>query len=776
MRSKIKEINTRLQEIVTQKNDLQLRDYVEGRTKTRVRSRVPATSLVNKDHMYGRDEDKKAIVDLLLSGELSNTRLGLCFSVIPILGMGGLGKTTLAQLVYNDDNVSRYFDLKAWVCISEDFDIARVTKEILQDITYETCNDNDLNLLQRKLKEQLSGKKFLLILDDVWNENNDDWSELCKPFEFGAQGSKIIVTTRNDGVSSTMGVTRPYKLKELSNDACLTVFTQNAFGSTNFSAHPELEEIGQKILKRCNGSPLAAKVLGGLLCTTHNRDEWELVLNSKIWDIPEGKSNIFPALKLSYQYLPSHLKRLENVLDAEDARRANLNGKKNLDELAMKWESADDDLQDAKVAIDVLDMLCPWTTVKELSIDGYVGVKFPTWLGHSSFSNMVHLRIERCRKCTSLPAIGQLPSLKDLVIIGMTKVQSIGPEFYGESGLKPFQSLETLRFEDMQEWKDWIPCGDEYEEFSRLLASKKLDRGVHAWEYATIKECNSLTFISRGQLPSTLKRLKIRNCENLQLVVDKGEAPSSSLLMNEENLNTSLLERLEIWDCPSLKCLSSRGDLPATLKILKILRCSKLTSLSSSSQLPTALKHLSVNSCPKLESVADKLHNNVSLECLEIWNCEKLKSLPEGLHKLCHLNMITIHECSSLVSFPDGGLLPTSLRKLQMGYCEKLEALPNPIHNFTNLTSLELRGVNICKQVFEWGLHRLTSLTSLYIIDGFWDWQSFPSEEEDGKMMMMLPTSSHLLGNLGTSKYSIPILQGLSKPLCSSTFVDLELP
>jgi hypothetical protein len=86
------------------------------------------------------------------------------------------------------------------------------------------------------------------------------------------------------------------------------------------------------------------------------------------------------------------ISRLENVLDAEDARRANLNGKKNLDALVMKWEYANDDLQDARVAIDVLDVLRPWTTVKELSIDGYVGVKFPTWLGHSSFSNMVHLR------------------------------------------------------------------------------------------------------------------------------------------------------------------------------------------------------------------------------------------------------------------------------------------------------------------------------------------------------------------------------------------------
>ena len=89
------------------------------------------------------------------------------------------------------------------------------------------------------------------------------------------------------------------------------------------------------------------------------------------------------------------ISRLENVLDAEDARRANLNEEKNLDVLVIEWGSMiDDDIHDARVAIDVLDMLRPSKTVKELSSNGYVGEKFPTWLGDPSFSNMVDLRID----------------------------------------------------------------------------------------------------------------------------------------------------------------------------------------------------------------------------------------------------------------------------------------------------------------------------------------------------------------------------------------------
>ena len=176
-----------------------------------------------------------------------------------------------------------------------------------------------------------------------------------------------------------------------------------------------------------------------------------------------------------------------------------------------------------------------------------------------------------------------------------------------------------------------------------------------------------------------------------------------------------------------------------------------------------ALKYPKVYNCPKLELLADKLHNNASLEYLKISNCEEIKFLPEGLHKLCHLNEIHIENCCSLVSFPDGGFIPTHLRNLWIIHCEKLEVLPR-MHNLTclqtlfihdcpsivsfldegfptNLKELLLRRVTNCKQVFERGLHKLTSLRCLSIHGNeFQDWKSFP-KEEDGKMMMLLPTS-----------------------------------
>ena len=122
--------------------------------------------------------------------------------MIALVGMGGIGKTTLAQPVYKDRRVVDWFDLKAWVCVSEEFDIVRITKTILKGITSGTpekpSDDNDLNLLQCKLEESLSKKKFLLVLDDVWNENYNDLEKLQLPFSSGLHGNKIVVTTRSD--------------------------------------------------------------------------------------------------------------------------------------------------------------------------------------------------------------------------------------------------------------------------------------------------------------------------------------------------------------------------------------------------------------------------------------------------------------------------------------------------------------------------------------------------------------------------------------------------
>jgi len=305
--SEMEEITARFNEMVKQKDDLKLSENVDRRRSYRTREILAPTSVVTEAHVYGREKDREALLEFVLGEKARDTQL----SVIPIIGMGGIGKTTLAQLVYNDEKVDSFFDVKAWACVSEEFDAVRVTKTILQSFTDENCEGKDLNWLQNKLKENLKGKKFFVVLDDFWHENYLDWTILRAPFEAGAPKSTIVITTRNKEVSSNTGsIPAAYSLKELSNDVCLSILAHHALGTRDFSTHLHLKDIGEEIVKRCKGSPLAAKVLGGVLRSKlMNRDEWEDVLKSKIWDLRKVESEIAPTLMLSYHHLPSHLKR-----------------------------------------------------------------------------------------------------------------------------------------------------------------------------------------------------------------------------------------------------------------------------------------------------------------------------------------------------------------------------------------------------------------------------------------------------------------------------------
>ncbi|XP_071728860.1 putative disease resistance RPP13-like protein 1 [Rutidosis leptorrhynchoides] len=223
--------------------------------------------------------------------------------------MGGVGKTTLARLLYNDNQVKDHFDLKAWVCVSDDFDRFGISKVIFQSVAGQNKEFADLNLLQVDLKNLLTGKRFLLVLDDVWSESYDDWETLVTPFHACAPGSKIILTTRKEQLLKKIGYNHIDHLQSLPHDESLSLVALHALGVNNFDLHPKLKPYGEGIVEKCGDLPLALKAVGRLLRSKGNGEEnWKEVLNSDIWRLEDGGG--IKALKLSYHDLSACLKRL----------------------------------------------------------------------------------------------------------------------------------------------------------------------------------------------------------------------------------------------------------------------------------------------------------------------------------------------------------------------------------------------------------------------------------------------------------------------------------
>ncbi|KAK3220039.1 hypothetical protein Dsin_014009 [Dipteronia sinensis] len=299
---KIRDINESLDAIAKEKG------MYNFKTTTSIEQpqRVESTSYIDVSEVSGRDEQRNALVDKLLHESCEE---GNRLHIFSIVGMGGIGKTTLAQLAYNNDEVIKHFEKRIWVCVSDPFDKLRIAKAILETLEGHASNLSTLQSLLDKISESLRTKKFLMVLDDVWTEDSRDWEPFHNCLKKGIHGNKIVVTTRKQTTADMMESIDIISIEELSGEQCWSLFKWLAFFGRSNEECEKLEKIGREIVSKCKGLPLAAKTMGSLLRFKKTRKEWESILNSEIWKLEEFEKGISPPLLLSYYELPSMVKR-----------------------------------------------------------------------------------------------------------------------------------------------------------------------------------------------------------------------------------------------------------------------------------------------------------------------------------------------------------------------------------------------------------------------------------------------------------------------------------
>uniref|UniRef100_A0A804IHI6 Uncharacterized protein n=1 Tax=Musa acuminata subsp. malaccensis TaxID=214687 RepID=A0A804IHI6_MUSAM len=302
---KIKHLNGRMEEISARMSKLQLHvSAAERKLVSRV-SRI--TSPVMESDMVGQrlEEDAKGLVEQLTKQDPSKNVV-----VLAIVGVGGIGKTTLAQKVFNDGKIEANFGTTIWVCVSQEFSETDLLRNIVRGAGGSHDGEQSRSLLEPLVEGLLRGNKFLLVLDDVWDAQI--WDDLLRnPLQGGAAGSRVLVTTRNAGIARQMKAAHVHEMKLLPPEDGWSLLCRKAtMNAEEERDAQDLKDTGMKIVKKCGGLPLAIKTIGGVLCTRGlNRNAWEEVLRSAAWSrtgLPEG---VHGALYLSYQDLPSHLKQ-----------------------------------------------------------------------------------------------------------------------------------------------------------------------------------------------------------------------------------------------------------------------------------------------------------------------------------------------------------------------------------------------------------------------------------------------------------------------------------
>lgn len=700
MAYKIKDIRERLDSIAADKAKFDLSVKVANGSDLPRTTDSTDSSIPDFDPI-GRNDEKDMMAHLLMQNNGNEENL----SVISVVGIGGLGKTTLAKLVYNDKKIIDHFQLRIWVSVSQGFDLRQLAKIIVSYATKKPCDKSlTFDQVETCLQDSLREKRFLLILDDVWNEDRPKWLKFRRLLRGGGEGSKIIVTTRSEYVASVMESNYTHKLNSLPDNDSLSLLVKYAFANGEEKHHKNLVKIGEDIVKKCKGVPLAIKTLGSTLFMKTNERDWLSVRDDEIWPLEQKEDDILPALKLSYNRLPYYLKRcfaycsmLPKGQDIASIMLIQLWMAQGLIQSSRKNEELED------IGTRYVKELCSRSLLEEVEAYG----SFITFKMH----DLVHdLAVSVAQNECSVPHKNFGNSTEKIRHVSLHNYSSIKKELL----VYKLKKMRTLFLQHAGSGKEsTVSFGGVISRFKYL---RTLDLRHSRLEEVplSIGDLKHLRYLDLSgndnikSLPTTICRLQ--NLQTLRIVL------CTQLLKIPRRMKYLVSLRHLYITTRETSFLEKGFGCLTTLQSLSILRCENLTSLFEGAEKLIKLRTLVIGDCPRLTSLPRGMKFLTALENLMIINCEELTfsdwqdfqgfeslrslmigglpclgALPQFAYtKSNKLESVRISTCPGIVDLRTWLENASLLRKLEIVGCPKLTSLPDILSCLSELMVLKI--------------------------------------------------------------------------------------
>ncbi|KAH8972829.1 hypothetical protein BDL97_01G012100 [Sphagnum fallax] len=640
-------------------------------------------------------------------------------SIVALIGMGGIGKTTLSKKMYN--LFHNQYDKSSFLEDVKSKDINNVKKQLLHDLCDKAlCKDEDLNNeYLDQIKQCMISKKVLVVVDDVDEMENLGtllWLLIDEDVTNVDYKSKILVNCRNWQIlKNHVKESAKMDMALLEEEQARELFMFHAFKHANHVTN-DIKKISMEIIKACEGLPLSLEVLGSYLCDISNLEVWKDALHTLKTgkNITGGSKDgvLWTTLRISYDHLDKdHQNMFLDIacflvgFKESTFHRVYWNGDdswspmlilQNLkDRSLIKWAEdgglyMHEQLQDMgrNIAMEVTMSRFIW--------------KPNVYLQNNQVPVMENLEGISLKKCEDLPSLFQNGSkeLHNLRLLDLTKASLTTVENFIQS-----QNLNNLRWLCLEECMiQKLPSNLFKCSHLQVLHLTKCDH-LHTLFDFLVNNFNSSINVDMKKLPITisLQELILWGCSSLQeLPTSIGEFNALQELnlswcSSLQELPTSIgqlnaLQNLDLEGCSNLQELpTSIGQLNA-LQNLDLRGCSKLQELPTSIGQLNALQILDLNDCSSLQELPTSIGQLNALQNLYLGWCSKLQKLPTFLGQLNALQNLDLNDCSSLQELPTSIGQLNALQNLYLNYCSKLQELPTSIGQLNALQNLDLRG------------------------------------------------------------------------------------